>query len=473
MRLLSSLWFRCLGLFLIGLLVFLGVSHWRSPASALSPLPQDPLIQVYFNHSESASYTDPYRQHQRLGDDLEQQIVEAIESAQSSIDLAVQELNLPRIAQALQKRQQAGVKVRVIVENNYRQSLSQLTPREVEALSSRDRRKYSEYLQLVDANHDGSLAPAEVAHNDALVLLQNAQVPIIDDTADGSKGSSLMHHKFVVIDRQTVIVGSANFTLSDIHGDFANLESQGNANHLLKISSPALAEIFTQEFNLMWGDGEAGRNDSLFGVNKPYRPAQTLTLATHSSLTVQFSPTASRYTWEQSVNGLIGKTLSQATRQVDLMLFVFSEQKLSDILESNHNKGVQVRTLIDPGFAYRDYSEGLDMMGVALPGQRCRYEAGNRPWQKAIATVGVPNLPDGDLLHHKVGLIDDRIVITGSQNWSDAANGSNDENLLVIRNATVAAHFKREFDRLYTGASLGVPVSLQEKIQQQKAQCQL
>lgn len=113
------------------------------------------------------------------------------------------------------------------------------------------------------------------------------------------------------------------------------------------------------------------------------------------------------------------------------------------------------------------------MMGVALPGQRCRYEAGNRPWQKAIATVGVPNLPDGDLLHHKVGLIDDRIVITGSQNWSDAANGSNDENLLVIRNATVAAHFKREFDRLYTGASLGVPVSLQEKIQQQKAQCQL
>jgi phosphatidylserine/phosphatidylglycerophosphate/cardiolipin synthase-like enzyme len=102
---------------------------------------------------------------------------------------------------------------------------------------------------------------------------------------------------------------------------------------------------------------------------------------------------------------------------------------------------------------------------------RCRYEENNRPWNRPIATVGMPNLPDGDLLHHKVGIVDGHTIITGSQNWSDAANRGNDENLLVIENKTVAAHFQREFDRLYQDAILGVPSSVQEKIRQQQTRC--
>jgi phosphatidylserine/phosphatidylglycerophosphate/cardiolipin synthase-like enzyme len=57
---------------------------------------------------------------------------------------------------------------------------------------------------------------------------------------------------------------------------------------------------------------------------------------------------------------------------------------------------------------------------------------------------GVPALAPGDKLHHKFGLIDDKIVITGSHNWSKAANHQNDEALVIIDNPTVAAHFDRE-----------------------------
>jgi hypothetical protein len=76
----------------------------------LEPLPQDPLIQVYFNHSEASVYTEPYRHISRFGDNLEQIIIDTITQSTSTIDLAVQEFRLPNIAQALVERHQAGVK---------------------------------------------------------------------------------------------------------------------------------------------------------------------------------------------------------------------------------------------------------------------------------------------------------------------------------------------------------------------------
>lgn len=458
-----------------GLLIALSFGLRHQPPSApalLPPLPQDPLIQVFFNQSQAAMYTEPYRQQQRLGDDLEQVIVEAIATAHTSIDMAVQELRLPRIAQALQAQHQAGIRVRVILENTYSRPWSEFTPPEVAALDDRQRDKYEEFVQLVDQDGDRQISQAEIDRGDALVILRNARIPVINDTADGSKGSDLMHHKFVVIDQQLVVMGSANFTTSDIHGDFRSPDSRGNANHLLRITSPDLAQHLTREFNLMWGDGPGGVTDSLFGLQKPYRPARTLTLTPTSTVTVQVSPTSRSLPWERSVNGLISRALATATQSIDLALFVFSEQPLGQALEAQQRQGIEIRALIDPGFAYRNYSEALDMMGVALLDSRCRYEADNQPWTRPLTTVGIPTLAEGDLLHHKFGLVDRRLVITGSQNWSDAANHSNDENLLVIDNATVAAHFQREFERLYDKAILGVPVALQEKIQAQQAECQ-
>jgi phosphatidylserine/phosphatidylglycerophosphate/cardiolipin synthase-like enzyme len=468
-RLLASPAVRFGGLFLIGLLLFLGFALRRQSVARvplLSSLPQDSQIQVYFNHSQAAAYTEPYRQQYRLGDNLEQVAVEAIAAAQTSVDVAMHELNLPQVATALKERHQAGVKVRVIVENTYRRPLSQLTPSEVQQLDERSRKKYQDFVQLVDQNHNGSLEANEIAARDAMMILQTAGVPLKDDTADGSRGSHLMHNKFIVIDGRIVISGSANLTWSDVHGDPTSPESQGNANHLLKIASPALARLFSQEFNLMWG----GSASSEFGLKKPYRPAQMIKLAANSQVTVQFSPTSTRKPWQQSVNGLIGRTLSQATHAVDLALFVFSDQQISNVLEADHRQGVQIRALIEPEFAYRDYSEALDMLGMQLA-SGCRYEANNHPWTNPITTVGIPQLPPGDLLHHKFGVVDGKIVITGSENWSEAANRSNDENLLVIDNPTVAAHFQREFHRLYNGATLGLSSKLQSKVKQQQQRC--
>ncbi|MEH2250991.1 DUF655 domain-containing protein [Nostoc sp.] len=433
------------------------------------PLPQDPLVQVYFNHSESSEYQEAYRQQTRLGDDLEKQIVDAITHAKSTVDVAVQELRLPKVAQALVDRQKAGVKVRIILENIYSRPWSSFTSAEIGKLDKREQERYQEFRQFIDINQDNQLSPTEINQRDALVILQNAKIPWIDDQADGSAGSSLMHHKFVIVDNRLVIITSANFTLSDTSGDFTNPSSLGNANNLLQIDSPELASLFTQEFNIMWGDGPGGQPDSRFGLQKLIRLPKQITLG-NTQITVQFSPTSPTQPWSNSSNGLIGKTLDSATKSVDMALFVFSDQRLANILENRHQQSVQIRALIEPQFAYRPYSEALDMMGVALS-NKCKYEVDNHPWQNSITTVGVPLLPKGDLLHHKFGVIDSQTVITGSHNWSNAANNGNDETLVVIKNPIVAAHYVREFARLYTKVKPGLPPAIQEKIKLEQTRC--
>lgn len=436
---------------------------------SLPPLPQDALLQVYFNQSLTSNYTEPYRAQTRPGDDLEKLVAEAVASAGSTVDVAVQEFRLPGVARQMADRARSGIKVRLIVEHLYTRPWSDYTTLELAKLPERDRDRYNEFVQLADTNKDGKLSPEEIKQNDALVIVKNAGIPVIDDTADGSKGSGLMHHKFVVIDNKTVIVTSANFTTSDIHGDFKTAASRGNANNLLKIASPELAKIFTQEFNIMWGDGPGGKPDSKFGIKKPFRSVQKVIVG-NATVAVQFSPTTTTLPWENSVNSLINKNLGSAKKSVDLALFVFSAQRLSNTLEITARRGVAVRGLIDSNFIYRPYSEGLDMMGATLM-QDCRWEADNRPWRKPLTTVGVPLLPMGDRLHHKFGVIDGNTVLTGSHNWSEAANHGNDETLLAIESLTVAAHFEREFDRLYKGAILGIPHRIKKKIDAKKQEC--
>lgn len=55
-----------------------------------------------------------------------------------------------------------------------------------------------------------------------------------------------------------------------------------------------------------------------------------------------------------------------------------------------------------------------------------------------------------------MAILDGRMVITGSQNCSVVGNHHNDETLVVIANSLVVRHYEREFQRLCTGAVLGI-----------------
>jgi phosphatidylserine/phosphatidylglycerophosphate/cardiolipin synthase-like enzyme len=140
----------------------------------MEPLPQDADIKVYTNQNPANTFTDRYLNRSRFGDDLEQVIIEAINSASQSIDIAVQELRLPGIAKALQEKQRQGIKIRVVIENTYRKPDSAYTTAELEALPDRNRNRILEGRQLIDRNKDGQLSDEEIAQNDALIMIAQA-----------------------------------------------------------------------------------------------------------------------------------------------------------------------------------------------------------------------------------------------------------------------------------------------------------
>lgn len=56
---------------------------------------------------------------------------------------------------------------------------------------------------------------------------------------------------------------------------------------------------------------------------------------------------------------------------------------------------------------------------------------------------------DNDTLHHKFIIVDRKIVISGSLNWTMQSFFGNYENLLFITEENVLSEFQREFERLW------------------------
>jgi competence ComEA-like helix-hairpin-helix protein len=173
--------------------------------------------------------------------------------------------------------------------------------------------------------------------------------------------------------------------------------------------------------------------------------------------------------YDKTSNGLITETLAKSKQRIDFALFVFSDQEIANQLNLQQKYNVNIRGIIDPNFAYTNYSKTLDMWGIAIADKNCKSK--QIPWQSPLTKVGVPQIAASDKMHHKFALIDNNTVITGSHNWTEAGNYRNDENLLVIKSPIVAAHFEREMERLLKGARFNPNKVLLARAKQSLSRC--
>ena len=231
--------------------------------------------------------------------------------------------------------------------------------------------------------------------------LIEAGIPVLGDRREG-----LMHDKFVVIDRSEVWLGSMNFTYSGTYED---------NNNLIHIRSVEMAENYTKEFEEMFVDDEFGEDVV------PETPNPDITID-GTRVETFFSP-------DDGVAEHVLEVLNDAEESIYFMAFSFTTDEFGEVIRMKAEDGLTVAGVMEAEQVKSNLGTEYD------------------PFKQAGLDVYV----DGNegQMHHKVMIVDGKIVITGSYNFSRSAETRNDENLVIFHIEQIADFFLEEFHRVY------------------------
>jgi phosphatidylserine/phosphatidylglycerophosphate/cardiolipin synthase-like enzyme len=319
--------------------------------------PGDPTAGWY-----SIFYTDPTApaaDTYRGGPDAA--LAAALDEARVSIDLAVLEMNLWSVRDALIDAHRRGVRVRVVVDS--------------------DNLEDDEIQDLIEAG-----------------------IPVLGDRREG-----LMHNKFTVIDRMEVWTGSMNYTTTD---------GYRNNNNMIHLRSSKIAEDYTTEFEEMFVD-------DLFGPDVRSATPYAEVKVDGTTVEIMFSP-------DDGVSERLVELLASAEQSIHFLAFSFTLNDLADVLLERASAGVKVSGVMDESQA----------------------ESNTGGEYERFRSAGLDVYLDGNeyKMHHKVFIIDSKIVVTGSYNFSTSAETRNDENILILFDQEVARVFAEEFQRIFLAA---------------------
>lgn len=256
-------------------------------------------------------------------------------------------------------------------------------------------------------------------------ILSAGGITVITDKFDAVwNGQGLMHDKFFVIDGRGgapesawVWTGSWNPTYPGTASDRQNS---------IEIQDQALAVAYTAEFNEMWGSSTDTPNASLsrFGARKS-------DITPHHFL-IKGVPVSSYFSPSDHTTSRIMATLGRAQHSIGGAILTFTRKDIADTLIARKNAGDKVRVVVDNNTDQGNQFSYLQGAGVDI------------------------HLKGGSgLLHHKYATVDadqstgDQYLITGSHNWSSAAENTNDENTLIVQDSRVANLYLQEFAARY------------------------
>ncbi|MBI4178491.1 helix-hairpin-helix domain-containing protein [bacterium] len=305
--------------------------------------------------------------------------------------------------------------------------------------------------------------------------LEAAGVQIV---SDGTASGALMHNKFVVVDNEAVLSGSTNFTAKQLTQD---------ANNSLIFRSSDLADAYATEFNEMFGGtfdgaktdntphnftvemgGDPGKMNintasegelaSLPGIgsttaqaivsyretNGPFGSVEELDNvsgigpATVQKVSPYVSTSATRsvpveayFTPSDQVKEKLIEVINNATTSISFSIFTFTDPDIAAALSAAKARGVTVQGVFDAWQANSPYSQFDDLQAAGLD----------------VKEDGFTSLN-----HSKYLVADGSTVVTGSFNWTGSASGENDENLLIIKDATISSQYLGNFNLAYASA---------------------
>lgn len=125
--------------------------------------------------------------------------------------------------------------------------------------------------------------------------------------------------------------------------------------------------------------------------------------------------------------------LNRAEQEIVVAIYWFTNRELFDKLCEKREKGIMVTLIVHNDFI-NNRENGLD-------------------FQRFINSGGVLYFSDADNpMHNKFCVIDNKVLINGSYNWTYFAENKNNENILLIKeqSETIKA-FRKEFENIKNG----------------------
>ena len=143
----------------------------------------------------------------------------------------------------------------------------------------------------------------------------------------------------------------------------------------------------------------------------------TIPISNASDLTLNNTPTQVYFSPNGGCTEAIINEISHAKSEILIQAYSFTSVPIAKALVSAHKKGINVEIILDKSNKSKKYSAG-----------------------DFTAHMGVTTYIDSKhaIAHNKIIIIDKETVITGSFNFTKAAEERNAENLLIIRNNKLA-----------------------------------
>jgi phosphatidylserine/phosphatidylglycerophosphate/cardiolipin synthase-like enzyme len=204
---------------------------------------------------------------------------------------------------------------------------------------------------------------------------------------------SIFHQKFIIRDNRVLLTGSTNLT---------DTGTTNNLNHVIIIEDKDVAKIYSKEFREI-RHGHFGKLDE---GHDPKPPQVTVS---QIPIRILFAP-------DHSPEMDIMKQMLKAKSRIDFAIFTFAESSgIDDTMQVIARNGIKIKGILDRKVA-------------------------NQRWAANHNLVGKPNIElyrtkrKGKLgkLHHKLMVIDERVIIAGSFNYTGPANRLNDENVIML-----------------------------------------
>ncbi len=126
--------------------------------------------------------------------------------------------------------------------------------------------------------------------------------------------------------------------------------------------------------------------------------------------------------------GRIRTFLAQAKSTVDICVFTITDDRLTSAVLEAHARGVTVRIITDNDKA-ADLGSDADRFlqaGIQLRVDRTPYH-----------------------MHHKFAIVDCRLLLNGSYNWTRGAAESNEENFVITDNKKLVSAFSAAYEKLW------------------------